>query len=230
MEDFKVSSVSIKLPTFWPHRAKTWFHQADAQFGLRRITEDDTKYWHVVASLDDDSATRVMKLMDNPPEKNKYEAIKAKLLDAYTLTERKRADMLLDMKDLNSKTPKEVMDSMLAIHGDCEPDYLFRRLFERLLPENIQTMLANTDIVDCEELAKAAQNLYKTGTYGEHAARKQFVPTPKKKFPASSEKFPSTDDGYCYYYKTNGAKARQCNPPCNFNPSKPSGNARAGRQ
>ena len=97
---------------------------------------------------------------------------------------------------------------MLAIHGDREPDYLFRRLFERLLPENIQTMLANTDIVDCEEPAKAAQNLYKTGTYGEHAARKQFVPTPKKKFPASSEKFPSTDDGYCYYYKTNGAKAR----------------------
>ena len=85
---------------------------------------------------------------EQPAQKNKYEAIKAKLLDACTVRERERADMLLDMKGLNGKTPTKVMDSMLAIYGDHEIDCLFRRLFERQLPESIKTMLANSDIVD----------------------------------------------------------------------------------
>ena len=156
--------------------------------------------------------------MNNPPAEKKYEAIKAKLLDAYTLTERERAE------------PNEVMDSMLAILGDHEPCFLFRRLFERQLPENIQTILANSDITDCNELAKAAQKVNKPDVYGEHAVRKTVVPTPKKKVSTSSEKPSSTDDGYCCYHNTYGAKARRCNPPCNFHSSKPLGNARAGRQ
>ena len=56
--------------------------------------------------------------------------------------------MLLDMKGLNGKTPTEVMDSMLAMYGDRKIDFLYRRLFERQLPESIKTMLANSDIVD----------------------------------------------------------------------------------
>ena len=80
------NTVTVKLPTFWPHRAKLWFHQADAQCALRKITGDHTKYWHIVSSLDENSATRVMHLKNNPPGEKKYEAIKAKLLDAYTLT------------------------------------------------------------------------------------------------------------------------------------------------
>ena len=31
----KVSAVSVKLPPFWPNKAKLWFAQAKAQFLLR---------------------------------------------------------------------------------------------------------------------------------------------------------------------------------------------------
>ena len=126
--------------------------------------------------------------------------------------------MLLDRTGLHGKTPTEVMD------------FPFRRLVERLMPENIQTILANSDITDCNELAKAAQKVYKPDGYGKHAVRKTVVPTPKKKVSTSSEEPSSPDDGYCFYHNTYGAKSRQCNPPCNFNSSKPSGNACAGRQ
>ncbi|XP_069753876.1 ethanolamine kinase 1-like isoform X7 [Narcine bancroftii] len=49
---------AVKLPTFWPHRPHPWFQQAEAQFHIRNITNEATKFWHVVASLDEDSAAK----------------------------------------------------------------------------------------------------------------------------------------------------------------------------
>ena len=47
-----VDSVAVKLPTFWAAQPKVWFAQAEAQFKLRKITSDETMYFHVVAALD----------------------------------------------------------------------------------------------------------------------------------------------------------------------------------
>ncbi|GFR69714.1 retrovirus-related Pol polyprotein [Elysia marginata] len=41
-----VESVAIKLPTFWVTSPLVWFAQAEAQFALRNITQDETKYFH----------------------------------------------------------------------------------------------------------------------------------------------------------------------------------------
>ena len=43
-------AVSLKLPTFWTSQPEVWFAQAEAQFNLRCITSDDTKYFYVVAA------------------------------------------------------------------------------------------------------------------------------------------------------------------------------------
>ena len=38
------NAVALKLPTFWAHQPRVWFAQAKAQFTLRDITVDITKY------------------------------------------------------------------------------------------------------------------------------------------------------------------------------------------
>ena len=38
------NAVALKLPTFWSHQPRVWFAQAKAQFTLRDITVDITKY------------------------------------------------------------------------------------------------------------------------------------------------------------------------------------------
>ena len=48
------NAVSLKLPAFWTSQPKVWFQQSEAQFTLRNITADDTKYYYVVAALDQD--------------------------------------------------------------------------------------------------------------------------------------------------------------------------------
>ena len=38
------NAVALRLPTFWSHQPRVWFAQAKAQFTLRDITVDITKY------------------------------------------------------------------------------------------------------------------------------------------------------------------------------------------
>nr|CAB3260874.1 uncharacterized protein LOC100176143 [Phallusia mammillata] len=40
------NAVSIKLPTFWAEQPRIWFQQTEAQFALKKITCDQTKYYY----------------------------------------------------------------------------------------------------------------------------------------------------------------------------------------
>ena len=84
-----VESVALKLPTFWVTSPSAWFAQAEAQFALRNISQDDTKYYYVVASLDSATATRALSVIAQPPQANKYVCLKTFLTSALVLT-RKR--------------------------------------------------------------------------------------------------------------------------------------------
>ena len=127
-----LDAVSVKLPTVWPHKIDSWFAQAEAQFNLKRITEDDTKYWHIISALSGEVAERAARIIDHPPKTQKYEAIKAFLLRRYSLTESQRADKLLAISSLGDRTPTELADEMLRINGEHDPKhFLLRRLFVR---------------------------------------------------------------------------------------------------
>ena len=47
-----VDAVTVKLPAVWTTSATAWFAQVEAKYAIGKITEDDTKYYHVVAALD----------------------------------------------------------------------------------------------------------------------------------------------------------------------------------
>ena len=71
------NAVAIKLPEFWESSAATWFAQAEAQFALREITADETKYYYVVAALGCATASRISGFITAPPASDKYEALKS---------------------------------------------------------------------------------------------------------------------------------------------------------
>ena len=90
-----MNAVAVKLPDFWVSNPAAWFAQAEAQFGLRTITGDQTKFWYVVSALDTDTATRITCFLDHPPSTEKYPAIKRLLLATFELKEEERAERLL---------------------------------------------------------------------------------------------------------------------------------------
>ena len=66
-----VDAVALKLPTFWAKQPDVWFYQAEALFHIRNITKDETKYYFVVAALDQTTAGRLQDTLSNPPTDNK---------------------------------------------------------------------------------------------------------------------------------------------------------------
>ena len=119
----ELASVAVKLPIFWTTSPSAWFAQAEAQFTIRKITEDATKYY-VVAALDTDIAIRALFIITAPPPTEKFEAIKTFLTSAYEFTDSEHATTLFSLHGLGDYKPTEQMDSMLAllvniVHASC---------------------------------------------------------------------------------------------------------------
>lgn len=105
-------AVALKLPTFWTAQPEVWFAQAEAQFCLRKIEADETRYFYVVAALDQDTATRVLDLVNHPPDNGRYQALKSRLLDTFGLSPRQRASRLLHFR----QTPNLQLSWMRCWH------------------------------------------------------------------------------------------------------------------
>ena len=77
----RVTAVSVKLPPFWPEKTRLWFAKAEAQFDVKGITVEKTKYSYVVSMLDEKTAEQAMDIIETPPAENPYTALnKAKRL------------------------------------------------------------------------------------------------------------------------------------------------------
>ena len=77
-----VTSISIKLPPYWPSDPALWFSQVKAQFTTRGITAECTKYAYVVGSLQPEVAQEVRDLLTNPPAEAPYTKLKTELANA----------------------------------------------------------------------------------------------------------------------------------------------------
>ena len=67
----EAQAVSVKLPTFWTQQPEVWFLQVEAQFGIRKITDDITKFYYIVLALDQATSNRVLDVLVSPPSTNK---------------------------------------------------------------------------------------------------------------------------------------------------------------
>ncbi|GFR71912.1 retrovirus-related Pol polyprotein [Elysia marginata] len=155
-----VESVAIKLPTFWVTSPLAWFAQTEAQFALRNITQDETKYFHVLAALDTNTATRALSLLTAPQPSNKYGALKEFLISAFGLTDEERASTLLDLRGLGDYKPSELMDNMFSLLGGHTPCFLFKQIFMRQLPDQVRASLATSATSDYRALAQEAEKLF----------------------------------------------------------------------
>ncbi|XP_018497440.1 uncharacterized protein LOC108865166 [Galendromus occidentalis] len=48
----RVIAVSLKLPPFWPKQPTVYFTTGEAQFSLRKVAEEETKFEYALTALD----------------------------------------------------------------------------------------------------------------------------------------------------------------------------------
>ena len=199
-----VESVALKLPTFWVSSPSAWFAQAEAQFALKSISQDETKYYHVVASLDTTTATRALSIITNPPTTNKYPVIKSFLTSAFGLSEEESASALLGLRGLGNSKPSELMDKMLSLLEEHKPCFLFRHIFMQQLPDHVRIPLVSSTTSNYRELAQEADRLCIAGNLYLNTASLRC-----EKIDALPEV-----DSVCWYHRRFGAAAQKCSPTC----------------
>ena len=154
-----VSAVAFKAPQFWQTNVKAWFIRLEASFNTHTppITQDLTKFHHVIQLLDSSTACRVQAVLENPPPVGKYDRLKSALLNAYEATQLQKDQELLNLNGLGDRKPSELLQHMWSLNHD--PVTLFRALFLNQLPPEVRRILAQTPDADLDTLAKTADGI-----------------------------------------------------------------------
>ena len=160
----EAGKISIKIPPFWIERPEIWFHQIEAQFMINGITQEKTKFNHIVAQLEPHMVENIYDIIQNDSE-NKYTIAKDRLLAIYKESEEKRLKKLLTGLEIGDQKPSQLLRRMKSL-GTAEdvPEKLIKTLWLDKLPENIKSIL----IISNEGLDKLAEMADKIGEMSPH--------------------------------------------------------------
>ncbi len=101
-------AIALKLPDFWPFDPELWFVQDEALFEAQNITQEKTKFAHVVRVLPARYASEVRDIILRPPEQP-YKAIKDELQKRVCMSRRQQLQKLLHLEDLGDRKPSQLL-------------------------------------------------------------------------------------------------------------------------
>ncbi|KMQ87564.1 lysosomal alpha-glucosidase-like protein [Lasius niger] len=60
--------MGVRIPHFWPEDPELWFAQAEGQFAICSIEDDNVKYAHVLSRLEPKQAREIKDVITHPPK------------------------------------------------------------------------------------------------------------------------------------------------------------------
>lgn len=154
----QIARVGLKLPPIWKNNIKLWFVQVESNFQISGISQDLTQYNTLIASIDPESLSAVSDILLNPPETNKYETLKQRLISEFSDSENKQIRKLLSELQLGDEKPSQLLRKMRELaHNSLNDDFL-RNLWLQRLPAEIQTILSVSS-ESLDNLAKLADKI-----------------------------------------------------------------------
>lgn len=160
--DGTFSATQLRLPAFWAKNPRAWFSQVEAQFHLRRITTQESRYYHVVSALPPEVADELDDVLALPPPENAYDHIKEIILARKTASEASRIQQLLTTEELGDRRPSQLLHRMRQLLGERAPDQslpILRELFLQRLPQGIRMTLAPATDLPLDRLAEMADRV-----------------------------------------------------------------------
>ncbi|KAI4474110.1 hypothetical protein M0804_015015 [Polistes exclamans] len=150
---------AVKLPPFWKENPVLWFAQAEAAFNIARVTNDSTKFQHLVVHLDQDILPYISDILVAPPEEGKFEALKARIISAFDESNETKLRKLLRSSQPTDTRPSNILQRLRHIaNGQCT-DNILRTLFMEQLPDYIRSILAISEVTDLTKLALQADKI-----------------------------------------------------------------------
>ena len=223
--DADVNAVAFKLPVFYKSNPDMWFAAVEAQFALRKITEEDTMYFHVVQGLEEQVALQVSQYTRKKPKEDPYTKLKAALLEKFTPTETSRAQAFFHVHPAGDMRPSDIMNNLIQLgpesctNASCPATtFLFKQAFLLQLSPTVRTAMGGVKFTNHEEFARKADGFWEAAnaagrsvstTTSETLAASR-APNPSARSTSRSQRSSSSDDSLCWYHRKHGSKARKC--------------------
>lgn len=146
------------IPPFWVE--ELWFAQVEGQFALARITDDEAKFAHVLSKIEPSQAKEIKDVITQPPQNDKYGAIKKALIQRLTDSQEQRIKQLLEHEELGERKPSQFLRYLTTLAGNAVSTELLRTLWLGRLPRHIQAILATRNEDRLEEVAEQEDKIY----------------------------------------------------------------------
>lgn len=149
----------LKLPDLWKEHPAAWFLKCEALFTAHRISADQTKFSHIVGSLDADTFIQLQDVIQSPPASGKYDTLKAAIISRFADSADRSLQRLLNEMAMGTDKPTQLLAKMRNLSNGRLSDEVLRIRWAALLPSHIQPLLKILPTTGLNELAILADRL-----------------------------------------------------------------------
>lgn len=243
-----VSVVYARLPV--PQMSNTnieaWFTTMDFWFTASGIAADKQKTATILAALDPNVISQLANVIATLPQTDRYEYVKAKIIEHFADSEQRRLNRLLSDLPLDDKKPSELYFEMKRVAGNTLGDAALKGLWTKRLPDFAQPVVAASSgtaaeftkiadsIIDAvalnqvnrvqakpsdefNELRAAVIELSKKFDQLSTRSRSRRPTTPRNRSQSRPAYSGNTTGDECWYHKKYGRNAQKCRSPCRHN-------------
>lgn len=234
----QANRVSTKVPPFWKPDPRIWFLQLEAQFRNNQVKLDQTKFDIVVSSIDAQILAQIADLLINPPDENKYDTLKGRLISVFADSETTKTRRLLTELELGDNKPSQLLCQMKSLADNKIDDSFLRTLWLQRLPDQMKAILSGSSD-ELPKLASMADKIWElspaqpfqvTAIDQEDSELKALsrqvhelsiqVDKLTKRMSSRTSRSRSRDRAStstkCWYHEKFGDRARRCLQPCSM--------------
>lgn len=151
-----VHHVSIKPPVFMDTAVDGWFAIMDAQFNIAKITNSQTKFYHVLSALPPETISHIPRAVLS--NKN-FSELQTAVTDMYEKTKPEMFEKLISKTRLTGRPSLFLSELREVADKVGVGDDLVRHKFIQSLPTGIATALASQRELSLSQLGKLADEL-----------------------------------------------------------------------
>ena len=152
-----VGRVSVKPPVFYRSNPGLWFRQMKSQFVLAGITNDETKFHHILAAIPENVAINLPMGIDN------YRDIKDHISGIFQKSKQETIEEALGMISFDGQKPSLCLMRIQRKLAECnltlDDDVIKHRLMQAM-PNSVKTALSAHLKLPVEQFAKLADTIY----------------------------------------------------------------------
>lgn len=132
-----------------------WFAHFEALLRVNKA-ERGEYYDTLMASLNKEALSAIRTLLMNPPINNRYETLKAALVEAHSKTEGHRIRQLLMGQRLGDRQPSKFLNELLLLAPETVDSSIIKECWLKELPPTTRAILMTIDNQSLQDMAKAA--------------------------------------------------------------------------